>query len=122
MSEFLDLFTSEKKKKGFNKVKIQQFLTVSTDDEKRKIETSGEEGEYLIKIEVTDTRDLRGVDTGVYWKRVSKKAYFLLAPKKSDADQELYGNMMSFLQDVAKKLLKTPGVRQTVTQTNKRFG
>lgn len=48
-----------------------------------KLETPGEPGTHLIKIEITDVKDLRTCkNQKTYWKKVNKKVVFLLDTKK----------------------------------------
>lgn len=48
-----------------------------------KLETPGEPGTHLIKIEITDVKDLKACkNQKTYWKKVNKKGVFLLDTKK----------------------------------------
>lgn len=115
--DFSDLFGGERRTNY--KVKISQFLQINTSEDRKKIETTGEEGQYLIKIEMTDTKDLKTMDPKNYWKKCAKKAYFVLSPKNSELDSEMFESIMTVLKRVGKKLVETPGVRQSIVSQTK---
>lgn len=81
-NDFLELFSNGKSKRSSSKTKIVQFLQLSTSDDRRKIETKGEVGRFIVRIEITDTKALKGVEPKNYWKRINKKVIFYCLQRK----------------------------------------
>lgn len=93
-------------KKKYPIIVSQMFQFVSN-DERKKIVTPGEGGTHLVKIEMTDTRDLASCKgEKFFWQKVAKKGVFLLNIKKSEADKKVYESLLNILGDVGEKLSK----------------
>lgn len=83
--ELFELFSKKcNSKKRAKKLAISQQVLVKNDSVTRKCITPGETGKYLIKIEITDCEDLKGVKPTQYWTKIWKKAVFLV---NNDKDQ-----------------------------------
>lgn len=113
-SQVSDLSDSEDDRHNFSKlfkssmkgpVKIKQIFQTQKNRLRRKLTTPGEEGRYMVKVEVTDTKDLRRCNPNQYWTKVSTKAIFLTESKSS-----LLKNIKSMLFDVGSKIKLTSGV------------
>lgn len=102
--EFGKLF----KDKSKNKIPYvsQQFIFVTGKDLKQRIVTPGEQGSHLIKIEITDTRDLKKCQSDKYWQKVHKKGYFLLN-NKNDEDKAILSQLDSILVEACKRVKET---------------
>lgn len=88
-------------------VTISQQIQFVSNDERKKITTPGEEGTHLVKIELTDTRDLQTCKgEKFYWQKVAKKGVFLLNVKKNESDKKTYENLLNILGGVGEKLSK----------------
>lgn len=74
---------------------ISQSVSIKNDSVTRKCVTPGEPGKYLIKLEVTDCDDLKGIRTTQYWTKVWKKVIFLVDDEKDPtyiAINNIWGN------------------------------
>lgn len=105
--EFDKIFKKNTKKQRKTKsVVIKQLFQYRKPKSIQKIITPGEEGKYLIKIELTDTKDLKECsDPTSYWQKISKKAYFLTEKKNPK-----YKATNDLLKTVAKELSEIEGV------------
>lgn len=99
----------------------QQFQFVSG-DERKKITTPGEQGTHLVKIEITDTRDLQTCKgEKFYWQKVAKKGLFLIDVKKNETDKKMYDNLLTVLSCVGEKLSKIKNAKfESVSIENNR--
>lgn len=88
--DFLELLSNGENKRSISKTKIVQFQQLSTSDDRRKMETNGGVGQFVVKIDITDTTDLKGVEPKNFWKKINKTSYFLLPPKKYELDDSIY--------------------------------
>lgn len=75
----------DSKKRKNKEVVISQQFSLRDEDTIKKYSTPGEKGKFLVKIEVTDCDDLRGVGANQYWTKVWKKAVFLLNSEENQA-------------------------------------
>lgn len=71
--------SSKKKTKSLT---ISQLVTIKNDSVTRECITTGETGKYLIKIEVTDCEEIKGVKPSQFWTKVWKKTVFLVDDEK----------------------------------------
>lgn len=112
--EFNKIFDSIKsdsnEKKKDKKKKIAQSFTIVANDKQRILTTPGEWGSHLIKIEVTDTRDLKGVPKNDRWKKISQKAIFFVKSHEENNFKELN----KILQNVGKNIASTIGVKKDI--------
>lgn len=112
--EFNKIFDSIKsdssEKKKDKKKKIAQSLIIAANDKQKILTTPGEWGSHLIKIEVTDTRDLKGVPKSDRWKKISQKAIFFV---KSSEDNN-FKELNKILQNVGKNIASTIGVKKDI--------
>jgi hypothetical protein len=95
--------------------KIKQMFQTQNKKVKRKLTTPGEEGRYMIKIELTDTKDLKKCKMNQYWQKVNTKAVFLAEPKS-----ELYKKINNMLFSVGQKIKSMPGVESDEMKLDKR--
>lgn len=91
------------------KLAISQQVTTKNDEVTRKCITPGETGKYLMKIEITDCDDLKGIKPAQYWTKVWKKAVFLVGDDKDPAFIALNNVWMN----QAKRLLQMKDVKVT---------
>lgn len=70
-------------KKKNAKLSISQQVSVKNENVTRKCTTPGESGQFLIKIEISDCNDLKGLKPTQYWTKIWKKAVFLVDSDKS---------------------------------------
>lgn len=99
--KFDSLFKSSKK----GPIKIKQVFQTQKKRLRRRLTTPGEEGRYMVKIELTDTKDLKNCSQNQYWTKVSAKAIFLAGPKTN-----LFKDVKNMLYDVGRSVKSTPGV------------
>lgn len=119
--EFGKLFsnTDNKKKKHIPFVS-QQFQYQTNDVRRRKI-TPGERGTHLIKIEITDTKDLKKCKSDkFYWQQVSKKGVFLLDVKNDDDDGKTLKTLDDILVKVGKKVSKIENVKEDTFKVDRK--
>lgn len=92
---------------------ISQQFQFQTGDERKRLITPGEIGSHLIKIEITDTRDLKSCKSEKnFWQKVAKKGYFLLDVNKNDFDKKTYEDLNNILTQVGNKILKIKNVKK----------
>lgn len=101
--KFDQLFRVRSSKK--TPIKVKQIFQTQKRRLRRKLSTPGEEGRYMIKIELTDTKDLKKVKPNQYWTQVSAKAVFLAEPKST-----IFKKIKSMLFDVGRNIKEMPGV------------
>lgn len=108
--EFSKIFDSIKTndKQDKKQKKISQVISIVSNDNQKLLSTPGEWGSHLIKIEVTNTCDLKGIPKDEYWKKVSQKAVFLV---KSSNDEN-YRKIIKILQSVAKHIASINNVKK----------
>jgi hypothetical protein len=95
-----DLFAKLFNKKHSSSLKISQQFQYNSANSRKRITTPGEKGSHLIKIEITDTRDLKSCKSEkFYWQKVNKKGYFLLNTTEQE-DKE----MLETLNEVSAKI------------------
>lgn len=87
-------------------IKIRQSFQTQKKRLRRKLTTPGEEGRYMVKIELTDTKDLKKCKLNQYWTKVSTKAVFLTEPKS-----QMFKQVDSMLYDIGRKIKSTQGVQ-----------
>lgn len=97
-------------------VKIKQIFQTQKKLLKKKLTTPGEEGRYMIKIELTDTNDLKNCSCSQYWTKVSAKAIFLTEKKSPMLKQ-----VNKLLYDVGCQIKGTPGVECDEVKFDKRL-
>lgn len=91
-----------KKKRTF----VQSFSLLK-DGVNKIVSTPGERGSYLIKIEVTDTRDIKDLAVAERWRKVAKKAVFLTSPI-----DENYLSIKKILKNVVESISKIDGIKK----------
>lgn len=111
--KFDKLFKGNKIKKG--PVKIKQMFQTQKKRMRRKLVTPGEEGRFMVKIELTDTKDLKRCQPNQYWTKVSTKAVFLTEPKS-----HLYKQVDSLMYEVGRKIKTMPGSECEETKLDKK--
>lgn len=87
---------------------INQTITFRSDDMLRKCVTPGEIGKYLIKIEITDCKDLKGVPLNRHWTKVGKKAVFLVQNEEDAA----YKSVNQIWSEQAKRIINIKDVKK----------
>lgn len=102
--KFDRLFKVKSNKKS--PIKIKQVFQTQKKRLRRKLTTPGEEGRYMIKIELTDTKDLRKCQLNQFWTKVSAKAVFLTEPKS-----KVYKQIRDIMYDVGQEIKSTAGVQ-----------
>ncbi|XP_054261612.1 uncharacterized protein LOC128985776 isoform X2 [Macrosteles quadrilineatus] len=101
-----DNFAKLFKKKQSNSLKISQLFQYNTGNLRRKITTPGEKGNHLIKIEITDTKDLKSCRSEkFYWQKINKKGYFLLNTNDKE-DQDTLDQLVNILARIGTKVSK----------------
>lgn len=112
---FAKLFNQSKSKSG---LKISQIFQYNAGSCRKKITTPGEKGSHLIKIEITDFRDLKNCKSEkFYWQKINKKGYFLLNTTVSD-DQEILSSLVNILAKVATRVSKIKNAKFETFETN----
>lgn len=82
--ELDNIFSNIKSQSKKNKKLIfEQVVTLNSNGKKRTLKTPGEKGAFLIKIEITDTKDLKGVNNSDRWMKAAYRAIFLVDSKKN---------------------------------------
>lgn len=109
-SKIFDSITDDSKKKRKEKKAIPQVIQIFSNDKQKILTTPGEWGSHLVKIELTDTRDLKGVPKNDHWKKIGQKAVFLI--KSSDDDNLKILNKI--LHEAGKNIASTPGVKKEI--------
>lgn len=105
-SDSEDTFAKLFKRKQSTSLKISQQFQYNSGTTRRKITTPGEKGSHLIKVEITDTRDLKQCKSEkFYWQKVNKKGYFLLNVNENE-DQQTLQSLVEILAKVATKVSK----------------
>lgn len=112
--DFDRLFKIKSVKKG--PLKIKQIFQTQRKGLRRKLSTPGEEGRFMVKIEVTDTKDLKKCSSSQYWTKVSTKTIFLTEPKS-----RRYKEIKSMLYSVGRDLKTTPGVECEEVKVDKKM-
>lgn len=107
----LNLFgkTIENKKKKSKEVVISQQFSLRDEQVLRKYATPGETGKLMVKIEITDCDDLKGVGVTQYWTKVWKKAVFLL----DGEDDPAFKTIDNILLDQLKNISEIKDVKMT---------
>ena len=88
--EFNKIFTSIKRKSKKNDKTdelFEQFVSFKSNGSNKTLTTPGEKGSYLIKIDISDTNDLRGVDRKDRWLKAAYRSQFLLQCKDTTYTQ-----------------------------------
>lgn len=101
--EFNKLFSSlkdvtEPKKKNI----FQQTLMFQSNGTRKMLTTPGEKGRYLMKIEITDTRDLRGVPKNDWWQKAAYRTQFLVDSDKNPIYTQLHKIVLNKAKDFTK--------------------
>lgn len=100
---FRSIGTKEKKENTF-----QQSVMFQSNETRKTITTPGEKGGYLIKIEITDTKDLKGVNKSEWWTKAAYKSTFLI---NSSKDPRLI-QLQKIILNVAKELATVKNVKK----------
>lgn len=103
------IFNSIKSSKEKGKI-FSQSISILSNDTQKLLSTPGESGTYLIKIEMTDTRDLKGVPETERWKKVQKKTIFLTDSSK-DGELKTINNIF---KNVGKRIASVKGVKKEI--------
>lgn len=99
------LFKNNKHGKSSSPVIKQVFQTVKHNTRKKMV-TPGERARFMIKIELTDCKDLKKCKSPKsYWTQVSKKSVFLLESK-----DEMLKKIDEIMLAVGQRISKTKGV------------
>lgn len=95
---------------------IKQILHHQLGKERKKLTTPGETGDYLVKIEVTETKDLQKCKSEKnFWMKVGKKAYFLV-----DKEDDILKDVNNIILRVGKKISKISDVTSSTTEIEER--
>jgi len=113
-SEYESVFKTVKKPTT-SVQRFRQLFQTQNEKVRRKLVTPGEEGRFMVKIELTDTKDLKKLKPSQYWQKVKTKAVFLADPKC-----ELYQNIKNVLLNVGEKVKSIKGVESDEIKLNKR--
>lgn len=97
-------------------IKIPQIFALKDNDCHKVFTTPGETGDYLVKIEVTNTEEIASINVVDRWRLVSKKAIFLI---NSDKDKK-YKLIQDILKDVAIEIAQIQGVKNEVKKYTKK--
>lgn len=112
VDEVMALFSEsfkEKKKTVFRGIK-QQF-SLFQNQSTQKLITPVQNGQYLVKVEITDTDDLKGVRYDERWTKVWKRTTFMV-----NKEDELYKKVDKVLIDALKKIVNHDGVEGVVIE------
>lgn len=112
VDEVMTLFSknfNEKQISSFRGIK-QQFSLFQNQCTKKFI-TPVENGQFMVKIEVTDAADLKGVRFDDRWTKVWKRTTFMV-----DKDDELYKKVDKVLIEAAKKIVNHDDVERVVIE------
>lgn len=115
-----DRFDSLFKKNTSKKpIAIKQLFQSQRNDTINKLTTPGENGRYMVKIEVTDVKDLKDCESSkTYWTKVAKKIVFLL-----DSNDSTLKTVEDVIYEKGKQISKVKGVvKETVKINTKRTG
>lgn len=108
--EFAKLFQKSEKRQP---IIISQQFQYQTSDCRKKITTPGEQGTHLIKIEITDTKDLKKCKgEKFFWTKVSRKGYFLLNLISNDRDGEILNSLNNILSLICERILQIKNVKK----------
>ena len=107
-SKIFESIKSDKEKEKDTNEKIFQIISSVSNDKQKILTTPGEWGSHLIKIEITNTRDLKGVSRDDYWKKISQNVILLI---KSSKDNN-YKKITKILQCVGKNVAPTNCVKK----------
>lgn len=115
------LFKIDKKKR--KPVSITQIFQYTTNNVKKVMKTPGETGTHLLKIEITDMKDLKNVTSPTkYWTKIAKKAYFVIDNNKSN-ESEILTNLNEVLMKIGEKISNTQNVeKEKIKLDKKRYG
>lgn len=108
--EFDKIFTSVKRSKSKNNKTddlFEQFVSFRSNDSCKTLTTPGERGSYLIKIDISDTKDLRGVDKKDRWLKAAYRSQFLLKTKDS-----IYHQLHKIILTKSRELTKIKNVKK----------
>lgn len=98
-------------KKGASFKGIKQQFSLLQNNCTKKFITPVENGQYMVKIEVTDTDDLKGVSFNERWTKVWKRTTFMV-----DKEEELYKKVDKVLIEAAKKIVNHDDVERVVIE------
>lgn len=113
---FFKLFKQQKNEPLY----ISQVFQIQTGNKRRKITTPGECGTHLIKIEISDMKDLKKCKSEkMYWQKVSKKGYFLLNVNKTD-ESEILNQICTILTTVGNRVLKLKNIKKECVTFDKK--
>lgn len=102
--EYEKIFKSKTTKSNKSPL-IRQIFQTRKHNLRKKMMTPGEKGRYMIKIEISDVRDLKKCKTPkTYWTQVSKKALFVINPK-----DDVFKKVDDLMITVGQKISKIQG-------------
>lgn len=112
-----DRFDSLFKKSASKKpVIIKQIFQTQKNNMRRKFTTPGEQGRYMVKIELTDVKDLKKCESyKSYWTKVSKKIIFLL-----NAEDETFKKVEDIIFEKGKEISRMKGTVKDGVKLNSR--
>ena len=102
--DFKRLFKSVKRYTSKNEKTDElydQYISFKKDDSTKTLTTPGEKGRYLIKIDITDVNDLKGINKKDRWTKAAYRSQFLLQSKDSTYMQ-LHKIVLSKSRELAK--------------------
>lgn len=97
-------------------VKFQQIFSIKDKDSHKVFTSPGEIGSHLVKIEVSDVKEIVDVSAIDRWRMVSKKAIFLVG---SENDKK-YRIIQDLLKDTAHNISNLKGVKSEVKRFTKK--
>lgn len=104
--DFEDIFTADESKNQL----IPQSFTHRDGNKIKSLATPGEKGYHLVKIEITDYKDIKNISAGDRWRHVNKKLLFLT---ESPVDP-VYLKLNSIVRTTVRKLSQIKNVRKEV--------
>lgn len=96
--------------------KIQQIFSIKDQDSHKVFTSPGETGSHLIKIEISDVKEIANVSVSDRWRLVSKKAIFLIG---SETDKK-YRIIQDIMKDTARDISALKGVKSEVKRYTKK--
>ena len=111
--ELEKIFTSVRKSKSERKSSLfEQFVMFQSNGTRKTLKTPGETGRYLLKIEIIDTKDLKGIEVKDRWTKAAYRTTFLVGSEKDPKYIQLYkmvlnvAKHLSTIQNVKKNKFK----------------
>lgn len=113
---FEALFKQSKKRGSV----ISQKIQFNKHGKTKGFETPGEKGTHFIKMEITDMKDLKGIEPFNYWRHVQKKAQFVINTKEEE-DKAFLKDINKKLYDVALRIKKIENIKPLEFKSTKSF-